>query len=262
MHFDEFCRRLGNLRLDRVTRGGVKPYKPVLMLTVILLIAKRKIIERRVFLDGGLKSAYLQLLFLLHPDWPTPPDPRYPFRHLERDGIWRLVPLGGAEADLEAARNAGEKAQRILQHVACAELPEQVFVCLSTDPDARAAAITVLLEHYKDCLPPRTGTVLWSLMSGQTGSFPLEDRASEAFTERALEEYLESHWKTSAFGRRGISLSTREKHGFAGRQVLTPVNAIDLLGYHEAEKTWWVIESSRKERGRPSGAVIGQRSSR
>lgn len=257
MDFDEFCRRLGNLRLDRVTSGGTKPYKPVLLLTVILLIAKRKITERLIFLDGGLRSAYLQLLAKLRPDWQKPPDPRYPFRHLETDGIWRLIPLSGVSLELDAARDTGAKAREILKHVRCAELQEEIFARLSTDHDARAVAISILLERYADCLPPQSGTILWSLMSGGVDNFPAAIRVPEAFTERALEEHLEIYWKTSAFGKMGIALSSVAKYGLAGRQVLTPVNAIDLLGYHEAQKTWWVIELKR---GRPSDSVVGQSS--
>jgi hypothetical protein len=37
--------------------------------------------------------------------------------------------------------------------------------------------------------------------------------------------------------------------------VLTPVNAIDLLGYQPGEKCWWVFELKR---GRPPDRVVGQ----
>jgi hypothetical protein len=54
--FDEFLRRLEHLRLDR-SGGLVKPYKPVLLAAVVLLVHKGKLPSRRVFLDGGLRSA-------------------------------------------------------------------------------------------------------------------------------------------------------------------------------------------------------------
>lgn len=41
VNFEEFCERLGNLRLDR--RGGLaKPYKPLLVAAVVILIHKGK----------------------------------------------------------------------------------------------------------------------------------------------------------------------------------------------------------------------------
>jgi len=48
----------------------------------------------------------------LYPRWPTKaaPKPEYPFRHLENDGVWRLVPIEGAEAALRDARDTGGEA--------------------------------------------------------------------------------------------------------------------------------------------------------
>lgn len=37
--------------------------------------------------------------------------------------------------------------------------------------------------------------------------------------------------------------------------MLTPVNAIDLLGYRPERREWWVIEL---EHGRPADEVVGQ----
>ena len=69
MTIDEFCARLANLRLDR--SGGVaKPYKPLLVAAAVILIHKGKQRTRHVFLDGGLRSAFQQLLELLFPRWP------------------------------------------------------------------------------------------------------------------------------------------------------------------------------------------------
>jgi RecB family endonuclease NucS len=53
----------------------------------------------------------------------------------------------------------------------------------------------------------------------------------------------------------GIELSRRETRGLPGRQVLTPVSAIDLLGYEPSRRRWWVFELKR---GRPADRVVGQ----
>jgi hypothetical protein len=71
---EEFRERLGNLRLDR-SSGLVKPYKPLLVAAVVILIHKGKQPTRSVFLDGGLRSAFQQLLGLLYPRWPTQAKP-------------------------------------------------------------------------------------------------------------------------------------------------------------------------------------------
>ena len=66
MRLDEFCSRVEHLRLDR-SSGLVKPYKPLLVAAVVILIHKGKQQNRNVFLDGGLRSAFQQLLDLLFP---------------------------------------------------------------------------------------------------------------------------------------------------------------------------------------------------
>ncbi len=64
MTLDEFCGRLGHLRLDR-SGGLVRPYKPVLLAAVVMLVHKGKIPTQSVFLDGGLRSAFHQLMAAL-----------------------------------------------------------------------------------------------------------------------------------------------------------------------------------------------------
>ena len=69
--------------------------------------------------------------------------------------------------------------------------------------------------------------------------------------EKALEEKLVRDWPRTAFANLGLELVTPERHGRPGRQVLTRVNAIDLLGYRRDRREWWVIELKH---GRPCHA--------
>ena len=131
MSFDEFCSRLENLRQDR-SRGPVKPYKPLLVAAVVILVHKGKQTDRNVFLDGGLRSAFQQLLDMLFPRWPYQAKPEYPFRHLENDGVWALVPIEGASDALRSARDARAEAWDVLRHVRCAQLDDGVFERLVT----------------------------------------------------------------------------------------------------------------------------------
>lgn len=130
MTFDEFGDRLGSLRLDR-SGGLVKPYKPLMVAAVVVLMHKGKIASRHVYLDGGLRSAFAQMLTLLYPSWPRRANPAYPFRHLENDGVWRLVPHDGATDELRAAKSAHAEAWTVLRHVRCAELDPAVAERLS-----------------------------------------------------------------------------------------------------------------------------------
>ena len=84
---------------------------------------------------------------------------------------------------------------------------------------------------------------------------PVPELGEVPFSEKFLEEHLERHWSRTPFATMGVELAKPEKHGIAGRQVLTEVNSIDLLGYQEANRCWWVFELKR---GRPGDAVVGQ----
>lgn len=252
MSFDEFCSRLGHLRLDR-SGGLVKPYKPLLVAAVVILIHKGKQPSRSVFLDGGLRSAFQQLLEVLFPRWPNAAKPEYPFRHLENDGVWTLVPIGGASNSLRVAREARAEAWDVLRHVRCAQLDEAIFQRLATSFEDRFRVLRILARCY---FPTETSGKLWDYLGDDMPSAPVPIAAEgEQISERALEEHLELHWDETPFARSGVELARRETHGWPSRQVFTPVNSIDLLGFESAARRWWVFELKR---GRSADRVVGQ----
>ena len=252
MTLDEFCSRLEHLRLDR-SGGLVKPYKPLLLAAVVILIHKGKQPTRNVFLDGGLRSAFQQLLQALFPRWPNPAKPEYPFRNLENDGVWTLVPIEGASSALRAARDARAEAWDVLRHVRCAQLDEAVFDRLATSFEARFRVLRLLARSY---FPTETSGTLWDYLGDDLPAAPVPVAAEgEQISERALEEHLELHWDETPFSRGGVELARRETHGWPCRQVFTPVNAIDLLGFEAATRRWWVFELKR---GRSADRVVGQ----
>lgn len=252
MSLDEFCSRLEHLRLDR--SGGIaKPYKPLLVAAVVILIHKGKHQSRNVLLDGGLRSAFQQLLDLLFPGWPTQAKPEYPFRHLENDGVWTLVPIEGASDALRAAKEARAEAWDILRHVRCAQLDEAVFQRLASSFEDRFRVLRLLARAY---FPPERSGRLWDFLGDDLPSVPvLRVAEGEQIAERALEEHLEQHWAETPFARAGVELARREAHGWPCRQVFTPVNSIDLLGFEAKARRWWVFELKR---GRSADRVVGQ----
>jgi hypothetical protein len=248
----EFIARLSNLRQDRAI-GPPKPYKPLLVAAVVELIAKRKITTPYILLDGALKSAFDQLLHEVYPDWKFRADVRLPFRHLETDGVWRLVPVDGAFGRLEAVRAAGAKAREVLRHVACARLDDAVFAALADDAEFRNDVLARLADQY---LPPEAGAAILRLLGRPDAApLPTPPRGARPMTERAIEEFLFLNWDQTPFAAMGIALSTRRKHGLSGRQQFTPVNSMDLLGFRARRREWWVIELKRD---RPADAVVGQ----
>jgi hypothetical protein len=191
------------------------------------------------------RSVYSQLLKLLYPKWPFKGDIQLPYRHLESDGVWKLLPSSGRLDRLETGKALHGKAQEILKHVACAELDGEVFRELSRSPEARQQVLDLLSRAY---FPPGAMDLLRN-----AGSLPLDltptVETPVTLTERALEEHLWEHWAETPFPSMGVELAT------PGRQVMTPVNCIDLLGIHKEKGESWVFELKK---GRPADRVVGQ----
>ncbi len=253
MTFEQFIRLIQRLKVDR--SGGVpKPYKPLLLAAVVILIHKGEIRTREVFLDGGLNSVFLQLLRKLYPGKFETAKVIYPFRHLATDGVWKLVAKAGQSAGLAAIQAMGGEAWQVLKHVRCAQLDPPVFEALSSGFQNRFRVLQTLIQAY-DLPRERTG-LLWDLLSTEEERVKVP-KAGEgvAMTERALEEHLETNWADTEFARLGIELSSEERFGLPCRQVLTPLNTIDLLGFRPSAREWWVFELKK---GRSSDAVVGQ----
>ena len=199
---DEFLSRLRQLRLDR-SKGVAKPYKPLLLAAVVLLIGKGKLRSPDIALDGGVVSAFRQLLGRLFPDWNLGRSAEYPFRHLETDGIWTLIAKPGEVENLEAARGMHEGARRMLRHVAFARLQPQVFEALAGSPSLRAQVLDTICAWY---LPQGAREALASIEGG-------DELGGEATTvaildEKALEEKLVREWPRTAFAKLGVELVT------------------------------------------------------
>lgn len=253
MTIDQFVETIRHLRRDR-SGGKPKPYKPLMVASVVILIHKGEIRTREVFLDGGLESVFLQLLRKLYPGEFETARPLYPFLHLETDRVWKLVPKEGASESLRMAKASGASEWRVLRSVRCAELDADVFEALASSFQNRFRVLQALIQAY-DLPRDRTGH-LWDLLSTEEDPLPVPlAREPAIVTEKALEQHLQDHWDATEFAQLGIALANEEEHGFPCRQVLTPRNSIDLLGYRRAAREWWVFELKK---GRTSDAVVGQ----
>jgi hypothetical protein len=113
MTFDEFCSRLAHLRLDR-SGGLVKPYKPILVAAVVILGQQGEAAQPKRAPRRWPASR-----------WPKKAKPEYPFRHLENDGIWNLIPIEGVEPaarrwwvfELKRGRSADRVVGQVSRHL-------------------------------------------------------------------------------------------------------------------------------------------------
>jgi putative restriction endonuclease len=84
---ERWLAKLGKLRVD-VARGDPAPHKPLLLLVVMDLAEQQRLTEKNLLLTPELAfgfSTYWQIVAYRR---TQPPDVRYPFFHLHRDGCW------------------------------------------------------------------------------------------------------------------------------------------------------------------------------
>lgn len=147
MTLNEFCGLLPRLRRDQA-QGPVKPYKPILLAALIVLIHRGRIPSNEIRLGTELKRMFSRLLRASEPDWKFKADIKHPFAHLETDGVWRLIAEPGKEEILARARAERTKPRDLLNWVDHALLDQDLYERLATDPLARLRVLGVLAERY------------------------------------------------------------------------------------------------------------------
>ncbi len=250
MDKSEFLERIANMRLNR--EKPVKPYKPILVASLVLLIHKGRIMSPLVYLDGALRSTFFQLFDALFPKWPLTarPNPYNPFRALQTEGIWKLVPKSDRKEALE--RNLSAGIWNVLGDIECAKLDPDVFAALASDPAFRIRVVKTIATAYAEHLPPAAERVFVAGFGPDKKTWDLQ----RDLTERAVEEALDRGWKTSTFYRElGVRLADADADRIPHRQVITSHNNIDLLGFQERDHIWWVFELKRRN---ASSDAVGQ----
>lgn len=233
----------------------VKPYKWVLLAAVVVLIDKGKIPSERVYRNGALRSVFAQIFDVLYPKWPLPTRPKVddPFRALKSEGFWELVPKQDSHERLRSDLASG--IWHVLGQVQFARLDENVCLQLLEDPQFR---LDVLKRIADTCPPnyrvPNAFAQLRTLLGPERRRWKLRDRPR--VDEEAIEELLETGWRRTTFHRvHGIRLADPNSDNIERRQVCTPQNTIDLLGFQPSKSTWWVFELKYQD---PSRQAVAQ----
>lgn len=253
-----FLAACGNLKVSR--SGGIrKPYKPAMLLAALLLVRKAGYADNLLALRE-LTPVFDQVMAVVAPSSRLPSDRAMPFQYLEHDGIWRVVP--DLEADPETLRLLliSPKAREVVRHSAGARFAPEVFAALCDDLAFVRAAVDAVFDHHADIFRVNGLTELAAArvqvdrwLGLQAGEQPDSDAPPEArrtLLERCVEDWVEANWQQTPFAaERGWELKGLH------RQVMTPVNTIDLLAFSKRETKWWVIELKR---GNHSDAVVGQ----
>jgi putative restriction endonuclease len=142
---DEWLAKLARLKVDRA-RGDPAPHKPLLLLVVLDLA------EQEQLPDNGELPLTPELAFRFCSFWGVVahrraqrPDVRYPFHHLQSDGLWQAFAAGRTPSpDRRMTR--------------CVVLPADL-VALMRDPAWREQARRILIARY---FQPEERTALYA----------------------------------------------------------------------------------------------------
>ncbi|MBX3126302.1 MAG: hypothetical protein KF718_06275 [Polyangiaceae bacterium] len=82
-------------------------------------------------------------------------------------------------------------------------------------------------------------------------------KVQAGLTERAIEEQFEKRWERGTLYRElGVRLADPDADHIQRRQVCTPNSNIDLLGYQEGKRMWWVFEIKQANSSRSAVAQV------
>lgn len=121
------------------------PYKPILLLSVMDLMAQKVIDGNLIRLDANLIDAFDLYWTRILGDGRES-NPVMPFNHMRSEGFWHLVDVYGVELDLQKL-DRNEIFRRVKNQVILARLDEELFALLQSS-DSRDNLRRILIETY------------------------------------------------------------------------------------------------------------------
>lgn len=121
------------LRCAYVKGMGMAPHKPILLLSIIQLIAKGVITSNRIFITADLILAFKQNWNLLVETNHTP-NFALPFFHLRSEPFWYLVAKPGKEIETTSSKSI-KSFKSLKESIAFAEIDRDLFFTLQEIPN-------------------------------------------------------------------------------------------------------------------------------
>ena len=149
---NSYAERFRNLRRDKSrskypehTRFAA-PHKPLLLLSVLDLIAEGSITENMIPLTSTLQDTFSRYWSCIMPlTWRA--DIAMPFYHLTGDEFWHLVPRSGSKDVLDSGRRL--RSIRLLHnHTKGARLDDELFDLLCEEEARSVLRASLIEEHF------------------------------------------------------------------------------------------------------------------
>lgn len=239
--------------------GRKKPYKPLLLLTVLWQFDRNGQVDEYLVLDDGLVEAVRDVAKVVLRHWQGPPLRRatiaQPYRHLANDfkgtGLWELVAAPGRSGLLDAARNGPHRLKDLMHLIQAVRIDPAFLAEIAASQFLRRSLMRAILTTHADVFDT-DALARWEdfLHTGPLNPAPLP---VVRLSERVVEASLVHDWAATPWATDGVRLDhalkpfQQHRTGDGGR--------IDLLGFQPARREWWVIELKV---GRTVDAVVGQ----
>jgi len=164
---EQWLSKLTRLRVDRA-RGNAAPHKPLLLLVVLELAEHSMLPSEALPLSPELAFRFFTYWSIVAYRRKQPPNVRFPFHHLQSDGIWTAIDEDG-------------KPSRDRRLTRFAVLPADFVDCMR-NPMFREKAKRILIAKYFE---PKERIALYSLVGLPV---PCDDEIAEDADYRSPEE--------------------------------------------------------------------------
>jgi putative restriction endonuclease len=135
-----YCKRFANLGVNTSQKRGNAPHKPILLLSIIDLIAQGIINENQIYVSDYLLETFEKYWNVLASDlWEK--GLYYPFIRLKTDGFWHITPKSGFKG------SEPKTPKKLKEAVEYASLDSELFNLLQ-EPHYRAELIDTLIAAW------------------------------------------------------------------------------------------------------------------
>ena len=134
-----------NLRRANVKGMGMAPHKPILLLSIVQLIAKGEITTNRIFITPDLLLSFRQNWMLLVETTHISTF-SLPFFHLRSEPFWHLVAKPGRQLFVNRTKSISSF-KTLSESIAYAELDRELFLLLQEIPN-QFWFEQLLIDHY------------------------------------------------------------------------------------------------------------------
>ena len=150
MTLDYYKSKFAKLRVDSKpywpdATFNQAPYKPILLLSIMDLIAQQVIGANMIGINADLVDAF-ELYWIRIIGASRESNPVMPFNHMRSEGFWHLVDAHGTESDLRNM-DRNEIFRRIKNQALFARLDKELFTLMQIS-DSRDSLRRILIEQY------------------------------------------------------------------------------------------------------------------